>query len=306
MERIMIKLIWPFFFLCIFSCSEKERYFESYNSTEELVKSLGPNQIISWMVRLPEGTSYRMENGFVKINLPVGYELLGYLSYTNQLITISGFTCTCADGSSRLCKPITAGDYVGCVTYQDNPCQRCIGTYSTFLSLQEFDMIYLIHNQEKVNPLAKALVGLARIQPIFYPAELKELPMIDEKDLNSREFATAMQEIQDYAFPNGIENAEGGNIPLGTSLVAWKFNNRKFYLLAPSNLVEPGMIEVLPLFSKLTAQNFNSKGELEVAGEVYCSGSCPEGKCRLRSAYMGKVKFCDGCNSGCTIHFSEK
>jgi len=161
-------------------------------------------------------------------------------------------------------------------------------------------MLYLVH-KIKLQETKIGLEEFAVVKPISDPQELIVLPMINEDDFSSKEFECALNDIKEYTFPSGIKNADGGKIPLGTSLVAMKFNNKKFFLLIPSTQIEPGMIEILPMHTNVTKSEFTTNYELESAGDVYCTGC--DGKCMLKTKSLGQVKYCDGCNSGCTIHF---
>lgn len=287
--------------LALSSCSEKESALETYGSIGELVQNLDSNQVISWMVTLPKGSTCKASNGFVNIILPEGYEILGYSSVTNKLASASSYTCTCSS-SDKSCTPFVAGDQVGCSTNKENPCPKCTGVSSPSLptSLQQFDMLYLVH--KVTHPVEKmGLEAFALILPVTNPQELVDLPMIEGKDLESREFGVAIRDIADYTYPEGIKNAEGGKIPKGSSLVVVKYNYKKFFLLVPSSMVEEGMIEVMPMNRSISKAYFNPNYELETEGNISCTG-CNE-QCTLQSAALGQIKYCGGCSSGCTIHY---
>ncbi len=300
-KNIFIFAAVAIFSLAICSCSEKETALEVYGSTDKLVQNMDSNHVISWMVKLPKGSTCKASNGVVNIILPYGYELLGYTSSTNKLIAASSYTCTCSD-PNKSCTPFIAADQVGCSTNKDNPCPKCTGESLPSLptSLQQFDMLYLVH--KVTHPIKKmGLEAFAVILPVTNPQELVDLPMIDNKDLESREFGVALRDIADYTYPEGIKNAEGGKIPKGSSLLVMKYGYKKFFLVVPSSMVEEGMIEVVPMNRNISKADFNTSYELETEGNISCTGC--NGQCTLKSEAFGQIKYCGGCSSGCTIHY---
>lgn len=303
MRKLKLKILLLVLILVAGACSEKESFFYRFDSTAELLKSLSADQTISWMVRLPRGTTFKAENGMVNFYLPTGYKMMGYDATTNQLVSVKGYTCTCSDDTKK-CQSFIAGDMVGCATSQTDPCPKCTGTNSSLekKSMQQFDMLYLIHPEEATEEEKRWAMSwecLIPIRQIRSVKELIEMPMIDQTDLHSEVFVKALKTVIEHTFPNGFEPVECNVIPKGTSLFAMQYNGKKFFLLGPSEAATPGIIELLPMFTNI--KSLKNDEEMDAAGKVYCSGC--SGKCKVKSEYGGLLKYCDGCPSGCTIHY---
>lgn len=293
--------------IVLFACTKNDSQLQKFDSPKELIASLQPNQKVSWMLTLPKGSEVTSDNGFARITVPEGYELIGYDASVNSLIDVVGYTCTCSDPNKK-CTAFVAGDLVGCSTEKDNPCPKCTGTSTTVealnKSLQEYDAIYLKHG-DGITENPNGLSNFATIKPVNSKNDLLNMPMITEKELLSNEFQLAIRDIQNFTYPEGLSGAAKGNIPKGSSLIVMQYSGKRFYLLIPSNLIEKGMFEVLPLSTNLDQETLmmtqSIDGVDDSAGTIKCSGC--SNTCILKSTALGQVKYCDGCNSGCTISY---
>ena len=153
---------------------------------------------------------------------------------------------------------------VGCNTEKANPCPECKGkvTNSKDHQLKEY---YIKTPEDESTEFSL----LSDIRGALDIAEWNATDWLDIAQIDQSE----LDDIIDYAWSDYEEGDEVVEVLMLSS-------SGKFSLQMP--------------FSSLEAGNMYS-----AVGKTTCSGC--NGSCVLKKAALGKVRYCDGCTSGCTI-----
>jgi hypothetical protein len=291
-----IKIFAVTFLLTTFIAStEKERRIAgkekgNHSSLKMFSRSLPDGDKITWYVSVPTGTTTEIDNSSLTLKMPDGVAIYGLHKQTNQFekFAAAGYNCTCESKDGK-CTPFVAGNQVGCVTNQEGPCSKCVGTKNNSLELfSDYSKVYYVHETEADD--MGSLGGLSDITPISSPERIENLSPVTEKILSDPAITNALNAIRENYSYNSEADFSGGKVPDGYSLIPVNIREHLAYIVIPSDKVEKGMIEMAI---------FNFEGSEYAA--VSCNG-CSNG-CALKTKNFGLVKYCDGCISGCTIHF---
>lgn len=270
--------------MCTIAACSKDKI-ARYDTFEKLTNSLESNELIAWFVDIPSGTQVTHGNNKIHVTLPQSVEAM-YFSDKNdrfEPIASADYTCTC-ETKDGTCKPFVAGDKIGCTTERNQTCTQCVGKKTSFTGLPTYSTVYYVHKIDKSD--MGLLDGFAPIQLISDPNLLRTLPPVTPELLENQKINKALDEILTNFPSSAHTNFSGANLPIGYSLIAIGIDDHVAYLAIPKNKVEAGMIEIAPIM------RHSEEG-------ISCSGC--NGKCTLKTAKLGQIKYCDGCDSGCTI-----
>lgn len=127
-----------------------------------------------------------------------------------------------------------------------------------------------------------ALSGFSHLKGIGSVEEWLALPFISEsfyKEVED-EIIEAMESVWEKPI-NEIRLSEN------SVYVPISIYDQKLLLAMPIDKVDAGL-----MYTLRAAMDFNSSGS--------CSGC--EGRCHYKSVKLGAIVYCDGCDSGCTLH----
>lgn len=257
--------IFGFIVFTMFSCSDSANILQE---EEEISVSLR-NAEINYGLVLPNETLLNHNSNSIEFTLPNEYTLLGIDQQGVARATGGGkLTCTCETaGSTGKCTPTETDKTVGCNTEKSNPCPSCKGTVSA-TSLNASYVLDEYYIQVSVDESA----SFALFSSIRACQDFEEWNSSDWLDLETADLSE-IQTIIDYAWEGHNEGARVVDVLMVSEV-------GKFTLEIPQASLEAGNIYT-------------------ATGKTTCSGC--DGKCKLKKAAFGKVRYCDGCTSGCSI-----
>jgi len=240
----------------------------------------------------PEGTRFVEnydEKGKIKnidFYLPDGYTLFGVVN--DEIVKLptgdggGSITCDCNDSGG--CSPIKYGNRVGC---EVKGCKSCVSSSSIRRAdgtVQELDFFFIQHGEKEEGNFDDEFLEDVGFAPIKDPREWVNLPFLNKEDIYNPDVEESLREVDNILTSEDVDR----NSPeVG---VLWKIRSKdgsfkKGMLIAPYDAVKlsPGVLVVaLPIATK-------------------CSGTCKEGSCTASSSWG--VVTCEGCSSGCTLHY---
>lgn len=253
----------------------------SKGGVEPYVKQLKQRETI---FIFPEGTQFEKSlllDEAIDFTLPQGYEFISMNEDETKALasTSSGsIRCDCTSGDGA-CKPFTAGGKTGC--FQEG-CSTCVGTSSNNQYITS-TISFIKIPQTGDGVFLSALSGFNPIHPICDTKEWIALPYMTEH------FYTQVANEVDLLLERVWKKpAEEISLTENTVYVPLAVYDHKVLLAVPYDKLEPGL-----LYTLRKANNINSSAST-------CSGC--SGKCKRKSANFGAVVYCDGCDSGCTLH----
>jgi hypothetical protein len=309
-------------FVCfVSSCGNNSTEVQKFASVQELNTHLiASEHRVCWSLKLPQGATVTNNgSGNIALTMPKGIRMVGLNKKTNEYVTLGSYTCECNGVGS--CSPFQAGDMVGCFTHAGTPCPNCVGKTgggSTAIQSSRFrdtkgelfdcSEIYFEHELDSTSivdrsygRLLRSKVGISVMTPVSTPAQLRGMQPVTAAILNDANISQQIQTmLKEYADEYKNADCSGNKIPRGFALVPVSVMGYLAYCVVPRTKLEKGMIEVGSGRSR-TQTAIDGGGE--AGGTVSCSGSCSGGSCKLQSSHFGQIKYCDGCSSGCTIHY---
>lgn len=313
MKKILYFFAMAFILSSITACETKEA--ESSDSMEDLIARLKPTQRVAWTLDIPSGSKITQKDGNVQVQFPEQVTAYCYDIASGTWITTHSlnYKCDCISGKQK-CEAMTAEDKVGCSTDISNPCATCQGTVidNTDKGIDPRQVGTIIYQYESPNSGYVALMALgSHIIPALSFSDLQNLRQATEAEIRDtlvmKDIRSLLDEIKDqyegYDF-TGDQLPEGfGLVPFIVSKHVTSENPEDFsivYVVLPKKEIKDGMMEVTQV-RYFSIQDDEAVGHTSKS-KVSCSGSCEGGNCVLKSYFLGKVKVCEGCNSGCTIH----
>ena len=230
----------------------------------------------------PQGTEFEISENSdeMSFSLPFGYQYIELTDDESYIYNGGSIRCDCSSGDGA-CVPFAGGGYIGCVT---EGCSTCIGTTSggsesaREISLEFIKLLLLTYSDS----VLFALSGLSHLKGIGSAEEWFALPFISESFYEEveDEIIEALESVWEKPI-NEIRLSEN------SVYVPISIYDQKLLLAMPIDNVDAGL-----MYTLRAAMNFNSSGS--------CSGC--EGSCHYKSVKLGAFVFCDGCDSGCTLH----
>ena len=267
-------------------CQKEERGVLIADSMEELKKAMPEDYHVCWGIEFPTDTQFKIEDSTVHYQLPEGYTAIGKNKEGEEMRLTEGSIkcdCTSEDGD---CKPFKAGSFAGCATNETNTCTTCVGRTDVggISSLSN-----LVFQREKKDSWSD-VTYLSDTYLILYYNEMFSLKSPNKETWEDRDSQSIVNDMLQNVYPNGIDEAvkQGDAIPTGYGLVPINLKGCLAYLLVPKKKIEEGMLYI--------PNTLGGDGE-------YCTGSCSGGTCELKSKNFGFLKYCEGCSSGCTLHW---
>ncbi|MCS6809133.1 MAG: hypothetical protein RML40_09760 [Bacteroidota bacterium] len=271
------------------------------------------NRSILWSLELPHGSSVQVVDGKMTVRLPQGVKLVGVVKGTNTLeevVLAGGVQCTCTAGDGS-CIPFIAGDVIGCATQGGRPCSKCIMT-TNHTAFERYCRVYAVHDWE--GSLAQSLQYFLPINNPADVAAVEQATPVTKDILSEPKVQETLQQMLNTISSTCPQysslDCSGGKVPRGHVLVPLMVMEHVAYMVLPKEKVEKGMIELLAFRAPHLRQHQAdakvppaslASTEIEPDG-VYCTGAC-NSSCRLETMFLGRVKYCTGCSSGCTLHY---
>ena len=253
----------------------------SKGGVEPYVKQLKQRETI---FIFPEGTQFEKSlllDEAIDFTLPQGYEFISMNEDETRALasTSSGsIRCDCTSGDGA-CKPFTAGGKTGCFT---EGCSTCVGTSSNNQYITS-TISFIKIPQTADGAFLSALAGFNPIHPICDIQEWIALPYMTEHFYT--QVANEVDLLLERVWKKPVEEI---SLTENTVYVPLAVYDHKVLLAVPYDKLEPGL-----LYTLRKANNINSSAST-------CSGC--SGKCKRKSVNFGVVVYCDGCDSGCTLH----
>jgi hypothetical protein len=227
---------------------------------------------------MPEGTTFKevkSSKGDVEridFKLPKDFAFYG-VTTDGKMISDNGGSIKCSCSNSGSCKPFAAGGKMGCITEN---CSTCTGTTS---AKKEKSSLSLYFIQNGAQPSMSELSAMSDARPMYVAEEWLKLPFPTKAEVDSKEFQEAL---------NGLLNPSKSSSKNDKNLVAVAIvvKGKKMLMNMSFDEIESGVLYTNAISSK----------------KYKCTGSCSGGTCKLETAGMGQVSYCDGCNSGCSLH----
>ncbi len=208
------------------------------------------------------------------------------------LVTEGSVTCDCVSGNGE-CWPIGSAETVGCVTKKGKEaCSECKMKVITVEGVYpgdkyDFEIIFdapyraIIENKFKSGE-EEALWTIASAYSIYLD-DIK--PEISFTKLRSMPWANAALLDNDKVrkWFDGLDISENQE---DIRYVPINVKGHLAIATLPARYVEEAFLPALPTNTKWS-----------------CSGTCGDGKCVVKSIYFGKLHYCDGCASGCTLEW---
>lgn len=238
------------------------------------VDARSDDQQIQSVLMLPEGTQIAQQGNAIEFQLPSGYHLIGTTT-TGDVQRVSGgkWTCTCVSGDGA-CIAFETDDTVGCSTEKENLCTDCRGKASvTIQSEITLDQFFIQLPEDSGGPGPMSTVG-----PVTDFEAWLQAPWIT--DALYSQYEVRLQSVLDTLW-NGLDTESTPAVP-----VLWYAENSKLLMYLPYHLLEPENIYGI------------DDGD---DTRTYCSGCA--GSCVLKYKAMRQIRYCDGCDSGCSIHW---
>ena len=261
--------------LVLKSCSKGE--------AETYVKQLKQRETI---FIFPEGTQFEKSlllDEAIDFTLPKGYEFISMNEDETEALspTSNGsIRCDCTSGDGA-CKPFTAGGITGCFT---EGCSTCVGTSSNNQYITS-TISFIKTPESKDGAFFSALASFNPIHPISNIKEWIALPYMTEYFYSS--VNNKVDEMLESIWKQSIEEIR---LTENTVYVPFAIYDHKVLLAVPFDVVQQ---EGNTLYTLRKASNINSSA-------TRCSGC--SGSCKRKSTNFGAVVYCDGCDSGCSLH----
>lgn len=220
----------------------------------------------------PKGTVFKKSDSSVSFTLPKGYEMIIPDGNSFKASVSGNYKCECTK-SDGLCKPSSAGDTVGCYTELDTPCTECKGKVtSASLELSEPNVYF-----KKSGGGVMSFPNFSKVQPVMNFEDWLKSNWLSEKG-----FAKIQDEIEEIYADFEVMDSEKMISILAIS------SEGKFVIDLPMRAISNDII--YPGTGPTDGPKFN------------CTGC--QGNCKLKKEMLGKIKYCDGCDSGCTLHWN--
>lgn len=225
-------------------------------------------------IKLPDNAIIEIFDGYATFTLPSDYRLIGISSDDQERVSGGGkLTCDClsADGN---CTATETDKTVGCNTEKSKPCSECKGTVSSLVGTTEYTLkeFYI----QKVSDETTSFMVFSSTRASLDLNEWNAMSWYSSGDL---ELENEIKEILAFAWDGFAFNVK-------TIDVLMVSEAGKFFMEIPFESIEAGNI-------------YTNLNTTEGTTKTTCSGC--SGNCVLKKAAFGKVRYCDGCDSGCTI-----
>jgi hypothetical protein len=209
--------------------------------------------------------------------LPSNSKMFGITSNNDITYGLAGgtgtLTCTCSGKGG--CKPFTAAGKWGCLM---DGCTDCKGTVKATKTANETLNLFFVVRGEASEFLY--LSSLGNGSPILSIEDWLTLPFIESSDFDNSVFQNVFTELSEYISSESRNSNNMVSIP-------YSIEGKKMLIDIPFELVEDGMLYTIQAGSSVSS--------------ISCSGSCKNGNCVKKTAAMGQVTYCDGCQSGCSL-----
>jgi len=235
----------------------------------------------------PSGTTFQETAEAIRFTLPAGCILVGNGNTSGAAVaaTNGSVTCKCA-ASSGACKPFRAGSQVGCTTDEKDPCSKCEMEVKSRVGNTDIELAdYFIKTPDNNTT---GLAYLADNRPILTIEEWNNTPFITQAEVRSSSVSTALDEALAAAWGN--RSVQDPAVQKVT--VPYLVGGKKVIMVVPLDAVDAGMMYGPAVLWAMGV------GVIVKESCTGCSGSCI-----LKSEKLGQIRYCDGCHSGCTLHW---
>ena len=266
-----MKLFFRFFTIFVFlvfvllSCSENVNIMQDESDISTNLR----NAEMNYGLALPNETVLNHNTNFIEFTLPQDYYLLGFDEQGVARATGGGkLTCTCETaGSTGACTATETDKTVGCNTEKSNPCPTCKGTVS-----------------------ATSLSGTYKLVEYYI-----QVPIDQSTSFSLFSEMRACEDLEEWNSADWLNSETADLAEINTIInYVWEGHDEG------SKVIDVLMISEAGKFTLEVPQASLEAGNIYTAtGKTTCSGC--DGKCKLKKAAFGKVRYCDGCASGCSI-----
>ncbi len=253
------------------SCKELIAETAINKNTSSILETINLNKVLG--LRLPDGSQITESDNSLHFLLPNGFTFVGTTTNNEIISSVQGTVkCECNSGDGG-CGPFETKSQVGCASDKKNLCKKCTMNTSTTKSDISYDLtnyFIKIDNDESLPLLGEGLI-----------------PINSLEQWNQLEWVTHDIIVQYNDIINGVLEFvnkgydEKNDIKV---LVGVSIEERKMLLEIPYKALEAGMM--------YTSNSVDGAG-----GK--CSGC--GGDCKYDTAKFGQIRFCSGCDSGCTL-----
>lgn len=250
------------------------------------VKCSNDNLGLSGLI-FPPGTTFLETDESVRFTLPAGYSFVGNSNASGAAVSATNGSVTCkCTASSGACKPFRAGSQVGCTTDEKDPCSKCEMEVKARIGSTDIELAdYFIKTPDNNTT---GLAYLADNRPILTIEEWNNTPFITRAEVQSSSVSTALDEALAAAWGN--RSVQDPAVQKVT--VPYLVGGKKVIMVVPLDAVDAGMMYGPAVLWAMG---------IGVVVKERCTGC--SGDCVLKSEKLGQIRYCDGCRSGCTLHW---